>query len=164
MPSPGITDMPGGGKWCQRATWRSAQGDLKSFYFLVTCARLEGKTDLATSTEDDVQKKVHSCLEQMQTVPTWSGTQGAVHLVCRAPAWGSSSYGGPAGDLNCLTQFRSKGLFLSPSILLWCFSLSSPFIFFLSSQGGTKGLVTHPSGDTQEGGSTRNWAALCCGF
>lgn len=115
-----------------------------------------GKTDLVTSIEDDVQKKVRSCLECMQTVSTWSGTQGAVHLVCRAPAWGLSSYGGPAGALNCLTQFRSKGLFSSSSILHWCFSLSSPFIFFLSSQGGTKGLVTHPSGDTREGGSTRN--------
>lgn len=115
-----------------------------------------GKTDSVTSIEDDVQKKVCSCLEHMQTVSTWSGTQGAIHLVCRAPAWGLSSYGGPAGALNCLTQFRSKGLFLSSSILHWCFSLSSPFIFFLSSQGGTKGLVTHPSGDTREGGSTRN--------
>lgn len=46
------------------------------FYFLVTCARLEGKTDLVTSIEDGVQKKVRSCLERMQTVPTWSGTRG----------------------------------------------------------------------------------------
>lgn len=71
------------------------------------------------------------------------GTQGAVHPGAE-PAWGLSSYGGLLALSTVWPNLEARSVFILV-ILHWCFSLSSPFIFFLSSQGGTKGLVTHPS-------------------